>query len=536
MKIFFFIIVFTSINLYSYNKTNVDKTVGTTAEDIITKLGFTLLSKDIQNETLKEQATKNETGNCLDDSCLIDTGKMLAAKRLFVIKIVEIKKDNYMFKISYINLETDINLFTSSKLYNGSLDDSKKLFNFSKEFLSTLKNNKKIVIKKNKGKIPAMFQIIFQIIEKDESNEKKYKITFKTKYDPVKIYDGMNILGESPNTFTLKEGLHNFSFEKEGYLRAERKIKINRDINIKHISFKKAITLTINSRIKDATIYINNIDRGELNNGKLKVDLSRGKYKIILRKNNKELHKEINLDKNITIQFYKFNGPYPIEIKTDIKSKLFYNKKLIGFTPQIIELKKGIHKIKLYNKESGYKEFSIKVDKPDSFILNMSKGFKYLDLSLKTSYFYTDFPFQKDSSHFLFGIDLKLFNWSWKRFDIDILGGGFYFGLNDYKLFKFHLFNVNYKPIKNLKINIAIGPLLGDFIRIYDNDENLWLTYAGAKLGYQYSINNLIGLKVYSSFYYGASNSKESAYTNTKETDTDKGFMINLGFRIIVKI
>ncbi len=525
MKFFFFITIFVSMNLYSYNKVNVNKTVGTTAEDIITKLGFTLLSKDIQNETLKEQATKSETGSCLDDSCLIDTGKMLAAKRLFVIKIVEIKKDNYMFKISYINLETDTNLFTSSKLYNGSLDDSKKLFNFSKEFLSSLKRSKKVVIN-NKKKIPAMFQIIFQIIEKDESNKKEYKIEFKTKYDPVKIYDGVNLLGKSPNSFNIKEGLHTFIFEKDGYLRAERKIKVNRDISIKHISFKKAITLIINSRIKDATIYINGVDRGELNNGKLKLNLAIGKYEIVLDKNGKKIHKTIDLNKNTSIQFYDFDGPFPIKIKTDTKSKLFYNKKLIGFTPQVIELKKGEHKIRLYNKNSGYKEFDIKVIKPDSFSFNMSKSFKYIDLSLKSSYIYTDFPFQRESSHTLLGVDLKLFNWSWKSFDIDIIGGGFYFGLNDYKMFKFHLFNINYKPIKNLKINIAIGPLLGNFINLYDNIQDSYNTYGGIKIEYNKIFNNIFYLKVESSLYFGNKNSKNSFYSENNN-DMDNGFLFS---------
>ena len=55
----------------------------------------------LQEETLKEQSLN---GDCLDDSCLIDTGKMLAAKNLIVVTVTLKNKNSYRFNARFIEI------------------------------------------------------------------------------------------------------------------------------------------------------------------------------------------------------------------------------------------------------------------------------------------------------------------------------------------------------------------------------------------------------------------------------------------------
>jgi len=63
-------------------------------EDALTEMGYSLVSEEDQLQTMKEQ-TKSDDG-CIDDACLVNTGKMLAVTGLQVFRI----KQKYLMKIT----------------------------------------------------------------------------------------------------------------------------------------------------------------------------------------------------------------------------------------------------------------------------------------------------------------------------------------------------------------------------------------------------------------------------------------------------
>jgi len=533
MKYLILLIFLFPLILLSYNQKTVKTTLRSAAEEVITKSGFSLLSETIQDEALKEQGAQTEDGDCIDDSCLMDTGKMLAAQRLFLVRVSDLGKENYMFKITHINLETNEQISVRSEIYTGNLSDTAKLFNFSKKFLSTISKDGQ-----NKGgNIPAMLQLLFEMNNKanDSAGEnKKYFLTIKSKYDPVNIYDGKNLLGISPLKVRVKEGFYTLTFVKEGYEVAERKIKLIRNLVIKTIPFKESIVLTVKSDLKEGTVYLDDADTGDLENGILKIKLAQGEYNVSLKMNGYDtVSRKITLNESKTVDFgevYKTGGPYPITIKTKIKSKVFINDKFIAYTPVEVRLKKATYKLNLYNELAGNKTYQINVLKSENFYYKMNNKFSLIEFSLNSNYLYTNFPFQRNSSHFLIGFDIELFKWSWEYLDFNILGGGFYIGLNNDKIMKLHLLGLDFKPIQSIKINFSIGPFLGDFINLYDNIQDSYMTFGGIKLEYNKFINNIFYIKAATSVYYGTKNSKDNFYSD-KDDSMDNGFIFstNLG-------
>ncbi len=100
-------------------------------EESLTENKYSLISEETQEETLKEQSMQRNK-ECLDESCLVDTGKMLAARGLFIIEVIKSKND-YLFKIKYINLETAETLKTKSLIYTKDIDNAQNLLDFAKE-------------------------------------------------------------------------------------------------------------------------------------------------------------------------------------------------------------------------------------------------------------------------------------------------------------------------------------------------------------------------------------------------------------------
>ena len=345
MRYVFVLFLLFALNLYSYSQKAVKTTIRSAAEEVITKVGFSLLSEDVQNEALKEQASQTGDGDCIDDSCLMDTGKMLAAQRLFLIKISDLGNYNYMFKISDINLETNEKLSVFSKIYRGELSDVNKLFDFSKSFLKVLSqnNNKKSLTQR----IPVMLEVIFDF--DDNAKEKEFSI-----------------------------------------------------------------------------------------------------------KDNK--------------------------IKKE--SKLFAKPK-----------------------------------------------FNFINTEFETTYIHSSFDFQKNSEHFLTGIKVSLLNWSWKFVDFALIGGGFYLGLDDYKMFSLHLFKLDFK-ISNFKINFAIGPFLGDYYNLYDNIQDSYLSYGGMSFEYDKKLKKYLSVFIKTYYYLGCKNSQKSFYDKDDNSMEDGSFWgLNIGLR-----
>jgi hypothetical protein len=373
-----------------------------------------------------------------------------------------------------------------------------------------------------------MLQLSFEMNNTDDL--KKHILALETKYDPVDVYEGNKFLGVTPLKIPMDEGVHTLVFEKQGYEPLERDIKVIRDLKITRLPFKKAIILTIKSELKDANVLINRADVGNLKNGVLKVTLKGGDYEITLSKKGYEPKTlKINLKKDGTVldfkEIYKKGGPYPVKIKTDIRSKIFINDKFIGVTPYEIRLKTGDYKLKLYNDTANEKTFKIKVSKPSEFYFKMNKGFSFITTCFTTMFLHTKFPWQKNSNHFFLGVDLKLFTWNWEYFDMDIIGGGLYKTLEGNFFYKLHLFEVNFKPIENLKINIAIGPFFGDFLD-YDNIRDLYRTFGGLKIKYFKKINGFWYLNFETAVYYGTKNSEHSYYSSN-DNSMDNGWLFS---------
>ncbi len=62
------------------------------SEDSLTAQNYMLISKEQQDEALKEQASQQKS-DCYDDACLVDTGKMMAAQMIFIINVSKMEEE-----------------------------------------------------------------------------------------------------------------------------------------------------------------------------------------------------------------------------------------------------------------------------------------------------------------------------------------------------------------------------------------------------------------------------------------------------------
>ena len=110
-------------------------TIRSGVEVSLIKRDYTLLDKSVQDEAINTQV-KDE---CLDDSCLIDTGKMLAATHLIILNINKQKNHHgYLFNIKSISLETSETIRSRSETYDRALTDITFLLSFSKRLANSL--------------------------------------------------------------------------------------------------------------------------------------------------------------------------------------------------------------------------------------------------------------------------------------------------------------------------------------------------------------------------------------------------------------
>ncbi len=162
---------------------NIQSLIRSNIESLLTRKGYSLIDIKIQQEALKEQSKKIKD-ECIDDACLIDTGKMLAAKELFLVEIVQIK-NIYTFKIKNIDLETGRLQNTNSTLYDGKLDNIKKLNNFTINIniniINQIKKRKEILKKCNSKMECYNLGIKYQYLRAEDANNyflKSCKLNF----------------------------------------------------------------------------------------------------------------------------------------------------------------------------------------------------------------------------------------------------------------------------------------------------------------------------------------------------------------------
>jgi len=105
-------------------------------EQGLTEIGYSLVDEDVQNETMNEQSDKIE--GCIDDSCLVNVGKMLSARGVVVVEVT--KKDNnvYSFKSKYLDFETGTTKKTYVAFYKYSLSNYEQLVEFGKQMVSNM--------------------------------------------------------------------------------------------------------------------------------------------------------------------------------------------------------------------------------------------------------------------------------------------------------------------------------------------------------------------------------------------------------------
>jgi len=150
-------------------------------EEILTSLNYSLVDKRAQEEALKNQSEQRNS-ECYDDSCLVDTGKMLAAKSLIIVEVEKKGKESYKFKARFVDFERGTTTRTVSKYYEFSLTNYKEMMKFGKNLTKALLVNYKVVkqedIKKEKvlkKKKPKKLENSKIIKEKENKENKKLK-------------------------------------------------------------------------------------------------------------------------------------------------------------------------------------------------------------------------------------------------------------------------------------------------------------------------------------------------------------------------
>lgn len=162
MKKIIFLLFFTTSILFSQSENlKVIETIRAVTEQEITKKGFSIIDQIVQEDALKEQSEQRKKG-CYDDSCLVDTGKMLAAQRLFLVDINKLGEEQFLFKIRYVSVESGETINSESELFEGKLSDYSKLFKFSKDFVTRIFGDEK----KSDKKIPVLLQV--RIVSEEE--------------------------------------------------------------------------------------------------------------------------------------------------------------------------------------------------------------------------------------------------------------------------------------------------------------------------------------------------------------------------------
>ncbi len=144
-------------------------------EEELTNFNYSLISEIIQEEALKEQASQRKK-NCYDEECVVDTGKMLAAKGIIFINIKRKNSNLYLFSAKFIDLELAITKKSVSKYFEYSLSSFKELNSFGKLFIKELFTKE---IKKDENS--------FELREKKDNLENQHQNKSLTENNNPKI-------------------------------------------------------------------------------------------------------------------------------------------------------------------------------------------------------------------------------------------------------------------------------------------------------------------------------------------------------------
>ena len=182
--------------------------LSTSLEMNLTANGYQIINEQIQKEALEEQK-KQQKSDCYDDKCLVDTGRMLAARKLLMVNISKRKK-TYFIKFKKINIETGL-LEGSDFIVIDIKYDDKEVHN----------------------RITKIIKVLFP---KKEANNIENLVTVDIETIPnnaiVKI-DG-ELMKERHIRTILSKGVHEIEISKEYYKKLHIKVDIKSNSTLKY--------------------------------------------------------------------------------------------------------------------------------------------------------------------------------------------------------------------------------------------------------------------------------------------------------------
>ena len=249
MKTIIFFILLLSINLFSKNivknivifkvipnfklSDSQKESINSAIESNLTSYGYGIINEKIQNEALNEQK-KQYNSDCYDETCLVDTGRMLAAQKLIIVKVFKQNNNKYLIKSRLIDIESGIieNSYTTQE--NIDLDNYNEINKTLKKLISgIIKNNTSIgksLDSEKKKKIK---------IEHKKANNKKYLLKINTSVDYTVSYYLMNsdnyvikYFKHKTKSAYLPQGVYKITLTHKDYKTENRIVKLEKDTTI----------------------------------------------------------------------------------------------------------------------------------------------------------------------------------------------------------------------------------------------------------------------------------------------------------------
>ncbi len=191
-------------------------------EEIVTKNGFLLVEEETQNEVLKEQATQRKK-QCYDDTCVVDVGKMLAAKKLLKTEVMK-GNNSYIFNGGFTDLEKGVKERTKKEIFKGNLNDEEALSKFINMLSKKLIEGDKENIETNTN---------------NTDNEIFYELKINSNISEAKVYIDDEMKGKTPFSTKIKKGSYKVKVSQSEYEDKEELIPVNDNKTITFQLYKK---------------------------------------------------------------------------------------------------------------------------------------------------------------------------------------------------------------------------------------------------------------------------------------------------------
>ncbi|MBN2695375.1 hypothetical protein JXR93_12005 [bacterium] len=220
-KLIGLLLLFASLSIFGDNQSTVMLKVNTKSfelskdssyvlrmgvSEVLTKNSYALIDEISQEEALKEQSEQREK-ECFDELCLVDTGKMLAAKGIFLVEIVKMG-EKYIFSLKYIDIETGSTQKAKSLIFKNDINNGEELLEFSKnmttELFSLDYNTEKNIQESSNQEVNIDNSLTTNNQKIDLKEEQpKSKKKSKAKYKGFRAKWNINFLGATVEDFSI---------------------------------------------------------------------------------------------------------------------------------------------------------------------------------------------------------------------------------------------------------------------------------------------------------------------------------------------